>query len=176
MSLQQNEKRREPVLPDLLGPGLRVVFCGMAAGNRSAAAGHYYADPRNRFWRTLFEVGLTDRLLQPNEYARLLDYGIGLTDLAKSEHGMDHQLQNDSLDSDAFRATIERFKPDFVAFNGKAAAETFLLRRVTEFGAIPEQIGATHMFLLPSTSGAASAHWSIAPWRELAQRITTFCL
>ena len=77
------------ILPDLLRPGLRLVFCGTAAGSVSAMRGHYYAHPQNRFWGILHEVGLTPRLLAPAEYPLLLDWGVGLTDLAKYVSGMD---------------------------------------------------------------------------------------
>ena len=66
------------VLPDVLQPGLKVVFCGTAVGNRSAAVGEYYAGRGNQFWRILHLTGLTPRLLEPREYMRLLEYGLGL--------------------------------------------------------------------------------------------------
>ena len=77
------------VLPDVLAPGLRLVFCGTAAGKELARRAAYYAHPQNRFWRALFEAGLTPRLLRPEEYAEALQWGIGLTDLAKHASGMD---------------------------------------------------------------------------------------
>jgi len=75
------------LVPDVLGPGLRVVFCGSALGDVSWRRHAYYANPGNRFWQTLAEVGLTPRRLEPREYARLPEWGIGLTDLVKSDHG-----------------------------------------------------------------------------------------
>lgn len=70
------------ILPDVLASDLVVVFCGTAAGNRSAQMGAYYAGIGNRLWPTLHQIGLTPRLLQPTEFWQALDYGIGLTDLA----------------------------------------------------------------------------------------------
>ena len=66
-----------PILPDVLGPGLRIVFCGYAPGTASARAGAYYAGPGNRFWTTLHQVDLTPVLLRPAEFARLPEFGIG---------------------------------------------------------------------------------------------------
>src|ERR1700689_3270987 len=86
-----------PILPDLLRPKLAVVFCGTAPGHVSAAAGHYYAHPQNRFLRTLYAVGLTPRLLTPDEFKELPDWGIGLTDIAKHGSGMDKELPKQSL-------------------------------------------------------------------------------
>ena len=80
------------VLPDLLQPGLRVVFCGTAAGTISALRGQYYAHPQNKFWPTLHGIGLTPRRLDPSEYPRLAEWGVGLTDIAKHVFGMDRQL------------------------------------------------------------------------------------
>jgi TDG/mug DNA glycosylase family protein len=84
-------RKADPVLPDLLMPGLCVVFCGTAAGSVSAAKGQYYAHPQNKFWRTLHAVGLTPRLFAPAEFPLLPSLGIGLTDIAKHVSGMDNQ-------------------------------------------------------------------------------------
>lgn len=70
------------VLRDVLVSDLRIVFCGTAAGFASAKQRAYYAGPGNAFWRTLFEVGLTPRLLEPAQYHIVPQYGLGLTDLA----------------------------------------------------------------------------------------------
>jgi TDG/mug DNA glycosylase family protein len=74
------------VLPDILVPFLRVVFCRTAAGPASARAKVYYAGPGNRFWATLEETGLTPERLEPAEFRRLLGFGIGLTDICKVLH------------------------------------------------------------------------------------------
>jgi Uracil DNA glycosylase superfamily len=81
------------ILPDLLANNLDLVIVGTAAGRVSAKRGLYYAGPGNRFWRTLHEVGLTPIELQPDDYAKLLDYRIGLTDFAKGTCGADSNLK-----------------------------------------------------------------------------------
>src|SRR5207248_573645 len=68
-------------VPDVLAPGLRVVFCGINPGLYSGAVGHHFARPGNRFWPTLFAAGFTDRLLHPSEEKELLRYGVGITNL-----------------------------------------------------------------------------------------------
>ena len=78
------------ILPDRLRPGLKLVFCGTAAGRQSALSGTYYAHGQNKFWATLHRVGLTPHLFQPQEYEKLWELGIGLTDIAKHVYGMDH--------------------------------------------------------------------------------------
>jgi double-stranded uracil-DNA glycosylase len=157
-------------LPDMLRENLRLVFVGTAASNRSAADGHYYAHPGNRFWNAIHEVGLTARRYQPAEFTELLPLGIGFTDLNKSEAGMDHQLSAGSIDVAAFRAKIEKFRPDAIAFTSKKAASYFYGRPTSAiaFGRQPPSQGFCDVFVLTSPSGAASGHWSLQPWQELA--------
>ena len=84
------------ILPDVLSSGLRVVFCGSAAGMRSAEVRAYYAGPGNRFWPLLHGLGLTPRPLRPQEFREVLAYGLGLTDLAKTAFGPDGRLPKGS--------------------------------------------------------------------------------
>ena len=161
------------MLPDVLAPGLRLVFCGTAAGAVSAARGCYYAHPQNKFWRTLHAVRLTPRLLDAAEFAELPRFGLGLTDIAKTASGMDKQLPAGALGRAACEAMAERIsraKPGILAFTSLTAGRRFL-GRDAPFGEQPETIGATRLWLLPSPSPAANwnwernAHW----WRALAE-------
>ena len=156
------------VLPDVLQPGLALVFCGTAAGRRSAAARAYYAHPGNRFWRALFEAGLTPRRLAPAEFAQLPGYGIGLTDLAKHHVGNDDELPRDAFDVPALLGKLETFQPQRLAFTSKHAARAELGHAVDD-GLQPETLGNTRLFVLPSPSGQARGHWDLAPWRGLAR-------
>ena len=160
-------RRTDPILPDLLQPGLALVFCGTAAGRRSAAERAYYAHPGNLFWRALFEAGLTPRLLAPAEFPLLTGYGIGLTDLAKRHSGNDADLPRDAFDVPALRARIERHAPRLLAFTSKNAARAALGHAVG-YGMQEETLGQTRLFVLPSPSGQARGHWDIGPWRALA--------
>ena len=156
------------ILPDVLQSGLALVFCGTAAGRRSAAEGAYYAHPGNLFWRALSEAGLTPRQLAPAEFPRLPDYGIGLTDLAKRHSGNDHQLPRDAFDVPALRTKIARHQPHLLAFTSKNAARA-ALGHVVDYGLQRETLGSTRLFVLPSPSGQARGHWSLAPWLALAK-------
>lgn len=156
------------VLPDLLRPGLRVVFCGTAAGTASAEAKAYYAGPGNAFWETLHMVGLTPMRLAPAEFQRLPEFGIGLTDICKVLHGSDAEVGTAEFDVDGLRARIAAAEPAHLAFNGKNAARGALERPVLA-GPQDEQIGGAAVWVLPSTSGAARRYWDIEPWRELAR-------
>jgi TDG/mug DNA glycosylase family protein len=156
------------VLPDILAPELRIVFCGTAAGTASARAGAYYAGPGNSFWKTLHEIGLTPVELSPKEFARLPEFGIGLTDICKLLHGSDEEVGTVEFDVSGLRARIAEAEPANLAFNGKNAARGALERDVT-YGLQEEQLGGAAVWVLPSTSGRARRFWKIEPWRELAQ-------
>lgn len=156
------------VLPDVLAPHLAVVFCGTAVGSASARRGAYYAGPGNRFWPTLFKVGLTSLLLRPEEFTKLPRFGLGLTDLAKIVSGSDASLAREQFDCERLRTSILAFGPRLLGFNGKRAAEVFLGRSVA-YGAQPEAIGPTQIFVLPSTSGAARGFWDVDVWHDLAR-------
>ena len=158
------------ILPDVIRPGLKVVFCGTALGTRSAQVGAYYAGPGNRFWATLHETGLTPRRLEPAEYRDLPRYGIGLTDICKSRSGSDREVGTGGFDVGRLTAILERHDPGWIAFNGKQAAKGALGRPV-DYGDQPERLGGTRVFVLPSTSGAARGYWDVRHWHELAQRL-----
>jgi double-stranded uracil-DNA glycosylase len=161
-------RKTDHVLPDVLQPGLALVFCGTAAGKRSAAERAYYAHPGNLFWRALFEAGLTPRQLVPAEFPLLPGYGIGLTDLAKRHSGNDSELPRDAFDVPALIAKIERHQPRLLAFTSKHAARA-ALGHATAYGLQEETIGSTRLFVLPSPSGQARGHWTAAPWLALGQ-------
>ena len=158
------------ILPDVLAPGLDVVFCGSAVGRKSAEAGAYYAGPGNKFWPALHEIGLTPRRFAPEEYPGVLAHGIGLTDMNKTESGGDHELSADADDAARLRRIIETFQPAFLAFTAKRPAKAFF-GRLVDYGRQNEAIGATVVHVLPSTSGRAGAFWDIEPWRALARDV-----
>jgi TDG/mug DNA glycosylase family protein len=162
------------VLPDMLRPGLRLVICGSAAGAVSATRGAYYAGPGNRFWRTLFEVGLTPRRLEPHEFRDLPGFGIGLTDLVKTASGRDADLPREANDIAGLMARIRLASPARLAFNGKRAAAVFYGRptRAVSYGPGPSVPDFPPVWVLPSTSGAAVGAWSIEPWRQLASSLS----
>lgn len=155
------------VLPDLLHPGLRLVFCGTAAGTRSAREGAYYAHPGNMFWRALFATGLTPRLLAPAEYPLLPTFGIGLTDLSKFHYGNDSELPVDAFDLAALRSKIERYAPGALAFTSKHGG-TAALGKGIAYGLQEERFGGVPTFVLPSPSGQARRSWDLRTWQAMA--------
>ncbi|GAB3039102.1 mismatch-specific DNA-glycosylase [Oleiagrimonas citrea] len=156
-----------PILPDMLQPGLRLVFCGTAPSRRSASEAAYYAHPGNAFWRALHEVGITPRRFAPTEFPDLLTLGVGLTDLAKHHSGNDNELPRDAFDIEAFETRIRQHAPGAVAFTSKNAARAWL-RHPVDYGWQEERIGDTRLFVLPSPSGQARAAWRIEPWQMLS--------
>ncbi len=164
---------KKHVLPERLRPGLTLVFCGTAAGRQSALQKAYYANKQNKFWRTLYEVGLTPHLFAPREYPELWKLGIGLTDIAKFASGMDHQLPKDSLGqgaAEALRRRIRKVAPRFLAFTSLTAGRAVMGKKTLP-GRQGETIGDTIVWILPSPSPLAANHWEIAPWRALARAI-----
>jgi TDG/mug DNA glycosylase family protein len=159
------------MLPDLLAPGLQVIFCGTAAGHASARAGHYYAGPGNRFWQMLAETGLTPRMLRPDEDHLMRGFGHGLTDLAKDVSGMDRDIPPDAYAPARLARMVEVYKPQRLAFTSLTAAKIALGQRHAAGRTRADAFPGLALWVLPSPSGAARGHFSAAPWADLAQDI-----
>ncbi|NTY00088.1 mismatch-specific DNA-glycosylase [Deinococcus sp. JMULE3] len=160
-------------MPDVLRPGLTLVLVGTAPSRISAAARAYYANPGNRFWHTLHEVGLTPELLLPQEYPRLPEFGIGLTDVAKRHSGVDADLPAGAWAPDELRAKLRAHRPRLVAFTSKrGAAETLgVPTGALPYGQHPEPLEGAEVWVLPSTSPLARSHFRLDPWQALAARV-----
>ena len=153
----------EGAVPDTLGPGMRVVFCGINPGRVSAAAGAPFANRRNDFWRLLHAAGFTPRLYEPQEHAALLALGIGLTNAARRTTRGSGDLRADDFAGTADRLDelAQAFAPPYLAFVGKAAYNG-VFRERSELGLQVRRLGDTALFVLPSTSPANAA----VPWEE----------
>jgi double-stranded uracil-DNA glycosylase len=162
------------LVPDVLRPDLRVVFCGTALGRASAEAKAYYAHPRNVFWSILHETGLTfaGRPLTPSEYLRVLEFGVGLTDLCKSMFGNDNDLPHKAFDIDALRNKVEDYRPAVLAFTSKKAGQAFCGPRAV-LGWQDNVFPRTRVYILPSTSPSARWQWveNKFHWRILADQV-----
>jgi TDG/mug DNA glycosylase family protein len=145
----------------VLGPGVRVVFCGINPGYASAAAGAAFANPRNDFWRLLHAAGFTPRLFEPCEQYELLALGIGLTNAARrTTRGSGELRKADFAGAEGrLRVIAETLHPRAIGFVGKAAYTGVFGGRV-EHGLQERAFGATALFVLPSTSPANAA----VPW------------
>ncbi|KAF1006480.1 MAG: G/U mismatch-specific DNA glycosylase [Luteibacter sp.] len=147
-----------------------MVFCGTAAGTRSAREGAYYAHPGNMFWRTLHGTGLTPRLLAPAEFPLAPSLGFGLTDLSKHHFGNDNELPVGAFDVAGLREKIERFRPGILAFTSKHAGRS-ALGAAADYGWQDITWEGTRLFVLPSPSGQARRSWNIAMWQALADAV-----
>jgi len=145
-------------LPDVLAPGLDVVFCGINPGRVSAAAGAHFANPRNDFWRLLHETGFTPRLLDPQEQQELLGLGVGVTNAAyRTTPGSGDLRRSDFAGSaERLERVATELKPRAIAFVGKEAYRGVFGER-PELGPQSRRLGETTLFVLPSTSPANAA-------------------
>ena len=158
------------LVPDLLAPNLKLVFCGTAPSTASAKAKAYYAKPGNKFWSTLHAVGITPRHFAPSEYPALLMLGIGLTDLCKVHSGTDAALPKDAFDIAAFEIKLKKYRPMVVAFTSKNAAQNYFSRAV-DYGWQAGEPASTRFFVLTSPSGLATRFFNIDIWKELADGV-----
>ncbi|HLP37050.1 mismatch-specific DNA-glycosylase [Lacibacter sp.] len=157
-------------LPDLLIEDLDVVFCGTAAGDKSAELKAYYAGPGNQFYSIINSVGFTPIKLLPSQFPDLLNYRIGLTDIAKFAQGVDAKLKSSDFDVMGFKEKIIKYQPKYVCFNGKEAARVFYSLKQTKnikYGIQTDIIKKTKLFVAPSTSGSARGYWDENVWKEL---------
>jgi double-stranded uracil-DNA glycosylase len=145
-------------VPDILGPNLRLVFCGINPGFRSADAGAHFANPRNDFWRLLAAAGFTSHVLEPSEQWSLLDLGYGLTNAApRTTRGSSDLRRADFAGSaERLEQIAGDLRPEGIAFVGKAAYEGAFRER-PELGLQDRRLADTWLFVLPSTSPANAA-------------------
>lgn len=145
---------------DILAPGLKALFCGINPGLYSAATGHHFARPGNRFWMTLFRAGFTDRLLHPSEEQMLLDYGYGITNIVHYATAQANELAPEELraGSVALETKVRRFSPRVCAVLGIGAYRKAFGRPEASLGRQAERIGATLVWVLPNPSGINASY------------------
>ena len=159
-------------VPDVIGPGLRVVFCGINPGLYSGAVGHHFARPGNRFWKALHAAGFTDRVLSPFEERELLRHGLGITNLVERATAQADDLSADELRDGArrLRRKVARYRPAAVAFLGLGAYRTAFAARHAAVGPRPELLGGSRVWLLPNPSGL-NARYQLPDLVEAFQRL-----
>jgi TDG/mug DNA glycosylase family protein len=143
------------ILPDYLATDLVILFVGTAASDISAEKGHYYANPSNRFWQLLFHAGLMDHLLSVEDDSTILEYGLGLTDVVKTQHsGDDRRLLKEHIIAGRQHLfqKIQQYTPKIVCFTSKNAFHVFFGYRAQSFGLQPETLGRSRVFVTPSPS------------------------
>jgi TDG/mug DNA glycosylase family protein len=148
-------------LPDVIAPGLKVLFCGINPGLYTAWAGHHFARPGNRFWPALFASGFTDRLLRPEEEHELLKIGYGITNLvARATVAADELSREEFVEGGRiFTRKVRKYRPRAVTVLGVGAYRMAFNRPAANVGLQPEKIEGALIWLLPSPSGL-NAHFT----------------
>lgn len=155
-------------VPDLVAPGLQVVFCGINPGLYSGAIGHHFARPGNRFWPTLRAAGFTERLLAPWEKSALLESGCGITNLVARATAAAAELTAAELSAGRHRLErkLYRYAPQWLAVLGVGAYRTAFGRPGAGIGLQRERIGPTGLWVLPNPSGL-NANYQLADLARL---------
>lgn len=161
-------------LPDFIQPDLDILVVGINPGTYSANKGHYYARRTNRFWKALYAAGLIPVLLDPQQDGRILEFGIGLTDVVKRPTDGIHQLTPEEFQKGAARlqTLILKFHPRIVCFNGLAGYRA-VFRTAARPGPQSQRMGLSKIFVIPSTSprNAAYSFSEIVRYLRLLKKI-----
>ena len=165
-------------VPDIIGPNLRILFCGINPGMLSGRLGQHFARPGNRFWKLLAASGLTDRVLVPVEQDQLLGYGLGITNLVEATTASAAELSAADLRAGAPRleAKAAALTPVCVAVLGMQAYRVAFGRPGAALGRQPERLGQSVLWLLPNPSGLQARYQlpeMTEMWAELAAATLT---
>ncbi|MGN6131891.1 MAG: G/U mismatch-specific DNA glycosylase, partial [Nocardioidaceae bacterium] len=149
------EAARERTIPDVVGPGLRVLFSGINPGLWSAATGRHFARPGNRFWPALHASGFTPRLFSPDEQDELLGLGLGITNVVARASARADEMTREELISGGrlLAGKVERFAPRWLAVVGVTAYRAAFSRPKAVVGPQEESVGSTRLWVLPNPSG-----------------------
>jgi TDG/mug DNA glycosylase family protein len=149
-------------VPDLIAPGLRVLFCGINPGLYSAATGHHFARPGNRFWPALHAAGFTDRALRPWEERDLLVGGYGITNLVTRATAGAAELGADEFRAgfQALARKVNRYRPRWVAVLGIGAYRAAFGEPRASIGRQAKRLGTAGLWVLPNPSGLNAHHQS----------------
>jgi TDG/mug DNA glycosylase family protein len=155
-------------VPDVIAPGLKVLFCGINPGLYSGAVGHHFARPGNRFWKALCLAGSTPRLLLPSDERELLGLGFGITNLVGRATAAASEVARAELVAGvrALEAKAQHFHPRCVAVLGLGAYRTAFGRPRAGIGLQAERLGPSRLWVLPNPSGL-NGHYQLARLAEL---------
>jgi TDG/mug DNA glycosylase family protein len=159
-------------LPDVIAPGLDVLFCGINPSLVSAERGHHFARPGNRFWPALHRARLTPRLFGPDEDGELPRHRLGITNLVDRPTRAAAELTREELRAGALALTqlVERFRPRVLAVLGITAWRHGFDRPHAVLGVQPERIGGARTWVVPNPSGL-NAHYQLPQLAEYYARL-----
>jgi double-stranded uracil-DNA glycosylase len=146
---------RDKTLPDVITPGLCVLFCGINPGLYTAAIGHHFGRPGNRFWPTLHRAGFTPRLLSPYEERELLQLGYGITNVVDRATAAADELgpQEYVLGGRALAAKVRKYRPAVLAVLGVGAYRTAFQQPKAQVGRQDNPLEGSAVWVLPNPSG-----------------------
>ncbi|WP_109031402.1 G/U mismatch-specific DNA glycosylase [Streptomyces rubrogriseus] len=155
------EAARDRLVPDVVADGLRVLFCGINPGLMTAATGHHFARPGNRFWPVLHLSGFTPRLLRPSEQGLLPSYGLGITNVvARASARADELTAEEYREGGRLLARkVARLRPGWLAVVGVTAYRAAFDEPKARVGPQERTFGSTRVWVLPNPSGL-NAHWT----------------
>ena len=140
---------------DVIAPGLQVLFCGINPGLYTAAVGHHFARPGNRFWKALYEAGFTERLLSPFDESELLQLGYGVTNVVRRATAVADSLTKEEVivGGRQLARKVRRYQPRFLAVLGMGAYRLAFAQPQARVGRQQLTIGNTILWVLPNPSG-----------------------
>ncbi|MEV5334235.1 G/U mismatch-specific DNA glycosylase [Streptomyces werraensis] len=159
-------------MPDVVADGLRVLFCGINPGLMTAATGHHFARPGNRFWPALHRSGFTPRRLPPSEQRELLSYGLGITNVVARATARADELTTEEYREGGRELAVKvaRLRPRWLAVLGVTAYRAAFDDRDAKVGPQVRTIGESRVWVLPNPSGL-NAHWTPATLAEEFARL-----
>jgi TDG/mug DNA glycosylase family protein len=157
----QLEAARDALIPDVIAPGLTVLFCGINPGLWSGAVGRHFARPGNRFWPALHASGFTPELLGPYRQQELLGLGLGISNVVARTTARADELTAEELREGGRALAVKalEFRPRWIAIVGITAYRTAFGHRAAQIGEQDERLGGSRVWVLPNPSGL-NAHWS----------------
>ncbi|WP_314173669.1 G/U mismatch-specific DNA glycosylase [Streptomyces winkii] len=169
---EELEAARGKLVPDVAAEGLRVLFCGINPGLMSAATGHHFARPGNRFWPVLHASGFTPRRLRPDEERELLSYGLGITNVVPRATARADELSDEEYREGGRQLArkVSRLRPAWLAVVGVTAYRTAFGERGAQVGPQERLFGTTRVWVLPNPSGL-NAHWTPQAMAEEFSRL-----
>jgi len=159
-------------MPDLIRPGLRILFCGINPSLYSAVVGYHFARPGNRFWPTLHAAGFTQHRLAPSEQDELLRLGYGITNVVDRATATAAELADSELTEGGqqLEDKVRRYRPRFLAMLGVSAYRLAFRRPEAQLGLQPETMGTTRLWVLPNPSGL-NAHYQLKDLARLYREL-----
>lgn len=142
-------------LQDIIAENLKVLFCGINPGLKSAVHGHHFSNRSNRFWKVLHQAGFTPHEIHPMFDSTILDYGYGLTTAVERATVRADELSKAEFEQsiEAFTRKMERYAPTYLAFLGKPAYQAFSKKKSIQWGLQEEPFCNATVWVLPNPSG-----------------------